>query len=137
MINPVSILFIAFTLIMPTLSMAADPVTRTTTLKVGDPKMDMDNGRTYILKNGAVIEEIELSAASTQRNIFDFSNGVVYHERPNGTDVSYGTTPFTQLPPGRVAEIQAIGCEVAAKSGALVRGKDDVEYFVDRYCAKE
>lgn len=118
---------------------AEEPAQRNTfTLRVADPKLDADNGRTYTLKNSAVIEEIEISASQVQRNVFDFPNGVVYHERPNDNGTaSYGTTSFNQLPAGRVEEIQSLGCQIASKSGMLVRNKDDVEYYRDHFCAKE
>ena len=106
----------------------------TQSIKVADPHIELDNGRTYILKNGTVTEEIKFNAANIQRNIFDFANGIVYHESPRAQGSVYSTTPFKDLPPGRVEEIRALGCQVIEDSGLLVKNKGDVADFNDRYC---
>jgi hypothetical protein len=101
--------------------------------RISPTEAGMMNGRRYVLEHNAIVEYLDLGESNVDiRNVFDFDNGLVYHE--NAKD-RLAITAFGMISPDRISYIRLIGCYIAnPDSGGKPYSNNDIYDFVKKYC---
>jgi hypothetical protein len=103
--------------------------------KGGSHTLEMNNGRKYKLENNVLIEYPSIDDIVKIRNLFDFDNGLVYHQ-DSETGRKITVTPFAQMDPKRVERVQKIACFMVEKRGGnnKILADKGLYDFYKNYC---